>query len=330
MIPASFSRLRPLGEGGSRPAGVELTPADLPDGDVVVEVDYSSLNYKDGLAVSGQGRIARSLPMTCGIDLAGRVVESSSADWSEGDEVIATGWGLSETEQGGYTRYQRVRSQWLVRKPSAFSALESMAIGTAGLTAMLCVLRLQAHGLRDGAKIVVTGASGGVGSVAVALLARAGYEVEASTGSAASHELLTSLGASSIIDRAELSEPGRPLGKERWDAGVDTVGSHTLANVLSQISYGGAVAACGLAGGADLPSTVMPFILRGVDLLGVDSVYAPIERRVEPWDRLAADLPSDVLAQMTTVRAFDDLPRLADDILAGATQARVVIDVAGA
>lgn len=329
MIPPTFPAYV-LSEKGEPARRVELTPADLPAGDVVVEIDYSSLNYKDGLAVSGKGKIARTLPMTCGIDLAGRVVESDSSTWSVGDEVIATGWGMSETEQGGYTRYQRVKSDWLVRKPDAFTALETMAIGTAGLTAMLCVLRLQRNGLNDGAKVVVTGASGGVGSVAVALLARAGYEVEASTGSAGSHEFLTSLGASAIIDRAELSEPGRPLGKERWDAGVDTVGSQTLANVLSQIRYGGAVAACGLAGGADLPSTVMPFILRGVDLLGVDSVFAPIEQRMEAWDRLASDLPGSLLAQMTTVKAFDELPQLANDILAGATQARVVIDVANA
>ncbi|MCW2831898.1 MAG: oxidoreductase [Aeromicrobium sp.] len=326
MIPESFPAYV-LSEKGEPARRVDLTPADLPEGDVVVNVKYSSLNYKDGLAVSGKGRIARSLPMTTGIDLAGTVVESSSPDWTEGDEVVVTGWGMSETQQGGYTTYQRVKSEWLVRKPEGFSLLETMAIGTAGLTAMLCVMRLEENGLKPGAKVIVTGASGGVGSVAVALLAKAGYVVEASTGSPDSHAFLTDLGASAIVDRAELSEPGRPLGAERWDAGVDTVGSQTLANVLSQITYGGAVAACGLAGGGDLPSSVMPFILRGVDLLGVDSVFAPLERRQAAWARLASDLPNDLLAKLTTVKSFDDLPELADSILAGTTQSRVVIDV---
>lgn len=262
----------------------ELSDADLPEGDVTVDVAYSSLNYKDGLAVTGKGRIARSFPMVCGIDLAGTVAASESPDWAAGDEVVLTGWGLSETHPGGYTTRQRVRSEWLVAKPDGLSLPQTMAVGTAGLTAMLCVLALEDAGMTpaDG-EVLVTGAAGGVGSVAVAVLARLGYDVAASTGRESAHDYLRGLGASTIVDRASLSEPGRPLQKERWAHAVDTVGSATLASVLAQTAYRGSVAACGLAGGNDLPATVLPFILRGVALLGVDSVHCPTPIRAEAW-----------------------------------------------
>lgn len=315
-------------EKGQPARRVELTDADLPDGDVTVDVAYSSVNYKDGLAVTGKGPIARSLPMVCGIDLAGRVVASDSADWAEGDEVVLTGWGLSETHPGGYTSRQRVRAEWLVPRPEAFTLQQTMAVGTAGFTAMLAVLALQDAGVvPDDGPVLVTGAGGGVGSVAVALLSGLGYQVEASTGRTETQERLRALGAAGIVDRAELTEPGRPLGKERWAGAVDTVGSTTLANVLSQVQRDGAVAACGLAGGADLPSSVMPFILRGVSLLGIDSVYCPGERRLRAWERLGTDLPAATLDSVTEVRPFDDIPQLAADILAGRTQGRVVIDL---
>lgn len=307
---------------------VELTDADLPEGDVTVDVAYSSLNYKDGLAVTGKGRIARSLPMVCGIDLAGRVTESASPDWKPGDEVVLTGWGLSESHPGGYTTRQRVRSDWLVAKPNGLALSQTMAIGTAGFTAMLSVLALEDAGVRPwSGPLLVTGAGGGVGSVAVAVLAKLGYEVEASTGRAETHGYLRSLGAEGIVDRAELTEPGKPLGTERWAGAVDTVGSTTLANVLSQISRAGAVAACGLAGGPDLPATVMPFILRGVSLLGIDSVMCPMARRQEAWRRLAKDLPLNLLDSMTETHGFDEIPQLAEAILAGRTRGRVVIAV---
>lgn len=311
----------------------ELTDDDLPAGDVTVAVSYSSLNFKDGLAVTGKGKVIRSYPMVCGIDLAGTVESSESAAWRTGDEVVVTGWGLSEAHPGGYTGRQRVRSEWLTRRPEGLSLVQTMAIGTAGLTAMLCVLALERAGLesdddlsRDAKEVLVTGAGGGVGSVAVALLAKAGYRVAASTGRTETHDYLRSLGASTIVERSELEAGGRPLGKERWSAAVDTVGSQTLATVLSQIAYGGAVAACGLAGGPDLPATVLPFILRNVSLLGVDSVNAPQHRRHEAWQRLAADLPLDLLDMMTTVEPMSKLPTLAEKILAGQTRGRVVID----
>lgn len=305
-----------------------LTEADLPEGDVTVDVTHSSLNFKDGLAVTGAGPIARRLPMVCGIDLAGSVVSSDSPQWTPGDDVVLTGWGLSETHPGGYTTRQRVRSGWLVARPDALSAEQSMAIGTAGLTAMLCVLRLEHSGMSpDDGPVLVTGASGGVGSVAVAVLARLGYEVIASTGRPGSHEYLSALGAASFLDRGELAQAGRPLQTERWAHAVDTVGSTTLVSVLAQTRYRGSVAACGLAGGNDLPGTVLPFILRGVSLLGVDSVQCPIPVRNRAWRRLGSDLPQDLLARITTVRGFGDIPQLADDILAGRTRGRVVIDV---
>jgi acrylyl-CoA reductase (NADPH) len=309
-----------------------LSEDDLPEGDVTVRVAYSSLNYKDGLAVTGKGRIVRRFPMVCGIDLAGTVEESSSPAWQPGDEVVATGWGLSETHPGGYTQRQRLRSEWLVHRPEGLTLRQMMSVGTAGLTAMLCVLALEHAGLSPKAdgEVLVTGAGGGVGSVAVAVLAHLGYQVAASTGRAETHDYLRSLGASVIVGRDELSvASGRPLDKERWLGAVDSVGSETLASVLRQTRYRGAVAACGLAGGSDLPTTVLPFILRNVSLLGVDSVACPTPVRVEAWRRLGLDLPTNGLDAMTTVEPIGRVPELASAILAGQTQGRVVIDVNG-
>ena len=312
-----------------RPGLQQLTEADLPEGDVTVAVRWSSLNFKDGLAVTGRGKVVQRTPMVCGIDLAGTVEESSSPDWQPGDEVVATGWGLSVTHPGGYTRRQRLPADWLLARPDGLTLSQTMAIGTAGLTAMLCVLDLEDAGVEPGdAEVLVTGAGGGVGSVAVALLAALGHRVAASTGRPETHDALRALGATTIVDRAELAEPGtRPLEKERWAGAVDTVGSTTLAAVLRQTRYGGAVAACGLAGGADLPTTVLPFILRNVHLLGVDSVACPTPRRQEAWRRLAADLPTDALDSMTAVEPMTDLARLAEEILAGRVRGRVVVDV---
>ena len=317
-------------EEGKPKAGFRaLTLADLPDHDVLVEVAFSTLNYKDGLAVSGKGRIARRLPMVAGIDIAGTVVESASPDWTAGDKVIVNGWGMSETEWGGYTRFQRVKSDWLVRLPEAFSLEEAMAIGTAGYTAGLCVDALEYWGRiqqRD-REVLVTGAAGGVGSVAISLLAKAGYQVTAATGRPETHDYLAGLGATGFIAREELAQKGGPLQKERWSGAVDAVGSQTLATVLSQTVYGGAVAACGLAGGMDLPATVLPHILRSVTLIGVDSVMAPREKRDRAWARLARDLDKRRLAAITRVEPMSKLPDLATDILAGKIRGRVVIDV---
>jgi acrylyl-CoA reductase (NADPH) len=306
----------------------EWTDEQLPDGDVTVAVKYSSLNYKDGLAVTGKGKIARSFPMVCGIDLAGTVEASDSPKFQVGDDVVVTGWGLSETWPGGYTQKQRVKSDWLVKRPEQLTLQQTMAIGTAGLTAMLCVLALEDNGLTPDAEseVLVTGAGGGVGSVAVAVLSKLGYKVAASTGRQETHEFLKGLGATTIIDRAELATAGKPFDKERWAGTVDTVGSQTLATVLAQTRYGGSVAACGLAGGNDLPTTVLPFILRGVSLLGVDSVMCPTPRRAQAWGRLATDLPTDKLEELTTVEPMTRISELAEEILAGRTRGRVVID----
>jgi putative YhdH/YhfP family quinone oxidoreductase len=317
--------------GSARASVKELTRGDLPDKDVLVEVSFSSLNYKDGLAVSGnKNRVARKLPMVAGVDLAGTVVESRSPDWKSGDKVVVNGWGMSESHWGGYTRFQRVEAGWLVPLPDAFTLEQAMAIGTAGYTAALCVDALESWGtLGNGSgNVLVTGAAGGVGSVAVALLAARGYAVSASTGRPETHDYLGRLGATDFIDRSALAAPGGPLQKEKWHGVVDSVGSSTLANALAQTFYGGAVAACGLAGGADLPGTVLPHILRGVALLGVDSVMAPLDRRASAWTRLARDLSPALLAEMTTVEPMSEISRLAEDILAGRIQGRVVIDVA--
>jgi acrylyl-CoA reductase (NADPH) len=325
----SFNAIVAEDVGGKTKAALkQLSLKDLPDNDVLVDVAYSTLNYKDGLAVSGRGKIARKLPMVCGIDLAGTVRESRSPDWHPGDKVIVNGWGLSEAHWGGYSQKQRVKSEWLVRLPSAFSLQQAMAIGTAGYTAMLCVMALEQAGVMPGAReVVVTGAAGGVGSVAIAVLAKLGYAVVASTGRAATHDYLRSLGATGFVDRASLAEKGAPLQKERWAGGVDSVGSQTLATVLAQTAYGGSIAACGLAGGADLPGSVLPFILRNVSLFGVDSVMAPRTRREAAWARLARDLPIEKLAAMSTVEPMSNLPALAESILKGETRGRVIIDV---
>ncbi len=311
----------------------EVSEASLPEGDVTVDVHWSSLNYKDGLAVTGKGRIVRSFPMVCGVDLAGTVRTSDSAEWSPGDEVLVTGWGLSETHPGGYTTRQRVHSQWLQRRPAGLSLRDTMAIGTGGLTAMLCIAALEDAGMeaQGGGEVLVTGAGGGVGSFAVMLLAALGYRVAAATGRPEIADYLTSLGATSIIGREELSgASGKPLEKERWAAAIDTVGSQTLATVLAQTAYRGAVAACGLAGGSDLPTTVFPFILRNVRLLGVDSVSVPPAVRAAAWARLDSDVPRDLLALATTVEPLEHVPALAERILAGSVRGRVVVSVDGA
>jgi putative YhdH/YhfP family quinone oxidoreductase len=310
----------------------EVSGSALPEGDVTVDVHWSSLNYKDGLAVTGKGRIARSFPMVCGIDLAGTVRSSEDAAWAPGDEVIVTGWGLGETHPGGYTTRQRVRSEWLQRRPDGLSLRDSMAIGTGGLTAMLCLIELEGVGVEPGGEreVLVTGAGGGVGSFAVMLLAALGYRVAAATGRPEVADYLRSLGASSIVGREELAgASGRPLEKERWAAAIDTVGSQTLGTVLAQTHYGGAVAACGLAGGSDLPTTVMPFILRHVRLLGVDSVSTPNDLRATAWARLDAELPRHLLELVTTVQPLANVPALGQQILGGSVRGRVVIDVDG-
>lgn len=314
------------GEKTPRVVFRQISRDDLPDGDVLVQVSHSSLNYKDGLAMTGSGRIIRDFPMVPGIDLAGTVIESSSSRWQAGDGVVLTGWGVGERRWGGYAGLARLKSEWLVALPAGLSPLQAMSIGTAGLTAMLCVLALEDYGTAPSAKpIVVTGAAGGVGSVAVALLAKAGYNVTASTGREAEAAFLKELGASDVIGRFTASD--KPLESERWGGAVDTVGGQTLAAVLRTLSYGSVAAACGLAGGADLPTSVIPFILRNVALLGIDSVQCPTPRREQAWTRLARDLSSDLLDKLTTVVALDEIPRLADEILQGQVRGRVVVDV---
>ena len=315
--------------GKAVPTLKQLTVADLPDHDVLVEVDYSTLNFKDGLVLSGnRNKVARKLPIIAGIDLAGTVVESRSPAWKTGDKVVVNGFGLSESHYGGYTRFARVKSEWLVRIPSAFTTEQAMAIGTAGYTSALCVDALVNFGLKkEDGEVLVTGAAGGVGSVAVALLSAAGFNVVASTGRPDTHDFLKALGASSFIDRASLQEKGAPLQKERWAGAVDAVGGMTLVNVLAQTKYGHAVAACGLASSLDLPATVLPHILRSVALLGVDSVMAPLAKREQAWARLARDLPAAKLAQITRVEPMSKVVELAGSILAGQVRGRVVIDV---
>ena len=306
----------------------EMTDDQLMEGDVTVTVEATTVNYKDGLAITGAAPVVRKFPLIPGIDFAGTVISSDNPDWKAGDKVVLNGWGVGETHHGAYAGRARVKGDWLVPLPEGMSAREAMAVGTAGYTAMLCILALERHGI-DPARgpVVVTGAAGGVGSVAVAVLSKLGYQVVASTGREAEHGYLKDLGAAEIIDRAELSGPAKPLARERWAGGVDAVGSHTLANVLSMTSYGGAVAACGLAQGMDLPTSVAPFILRGVSLLGIDSVMAPKEIRMEAWRRIAADLDRDKLAAMTTVMPFDDVIKAAGDIIGGSVRGRLVIEM---
>jgi len=301
----------------------------LPDGDVTIDVDYSTLNYKDGLAITNRSPVVRSWPMVAGIDGAGTVVDSTNASWQTGDRVVLNGFGVGETHKGCLAQRARLKGEWLVHLPEAFSTRQAMAIGTAGYTAMLCVLSLERHGLRPGeGDVLVTGATGGVGSVAVALLAKLGHNVVAATGKAAEADYLKALGATGVIDRAELSAPGKPLQKERWAAVVDSVGSHTLANACAQTSYGGAVAACGLAQGPDLPATVMPFILRSVALLGVDSVMAPLALRQEAWSRLARDLDPKLLEAITTEVPLSDAIDAARRLMDGRVRGRIVVRTA--
>jgi acrylyl-CoA reductase (NADPH) len=306
----------------------DFDDADLMDGDVTVAVEYSTVNYKDGLAVTGKAPVVRRFPMIAGVDFAGTVESSSHPGWKPGDKVVLNGWGLGETHLGAYAQKARVKGDWLVRLPATMSARDAMAIGTAGYTAMLSVMALERAGLSPArGPIVVTGAAGGVGSVAVALLAKLGYTVAASTGRPEQADYLKGLGASEIIDRKELAGPPRPLAKERWAGGIDAVGSTTLANVLSMTRYGGSVAACGLAGGMDLPTSVAPFILRGVSLLGIDSVMCPLPLRQQAWQRLAADLAPDKLAAMTTEIGLGDVIDAGKRIVAGQVRGRIVVKI---
>jgi acrylyl-CoA reductase (NADPH) len=313
---------------GTTAALTQFDEAELMDGDVTVRVEWSALNYKDGLAVTGKAPVVRRFPMIAGIDLAGTVEQSSHPQWKAGDKVICTGWGMGETHLGAYAEKARVKGDWLVRLPQGMSTREAMAIGTAGFTAMLSVLALERYGLApDHGPVVVTGAAGGVGSVATAVLSKLGFQVIASTGRLSEANYLKGLGAAEVIDRSELSGPAKPLAKERWAGGVDSVGSTTLANVLSMTKYAGAIAACGLAAGMDLPTSVAPFILRGVCLLGIDSVMCPIEVRKTAWSRLASDLDRAKLTEITHEIGLDQVVDAGGKILAGQVRGRIVVKI---
>jgi acrylyl-CoA reductase (NADPH) len=315
-------------ENGFSAQVTEVDEAGLPAGDVTVQVAYSTLNFKDGLAITNKSPVVRSWPMVAGIDGAGTVLESSHPNWKAGDAFVHNGWGVGETHWGCLAQKARLKGDWLVKLPAAFTPRQAMAIGTAGYTAMLCVLALEDHGVTpQKGEILVTGATGGVGSVAVALLSKLGYTVVAATGKASEEAYLKALGASSIIDRATLSAAGKPFQKERWAGVVDAVGSHTLANALAQTKYGGVVAACGLAQGMDLPTTVMPFILRGVTLAGVDSVMAPLALRQRAWDRLARDLDPALLESMIDEVGLDQAVAKAQQLMAGQVRGRVVVKI---
>ncbi len=306
---------------------VEMRDDALMEGDVLVKVDHTTVNYKDGLAITGKAPVVRRWPMIPGIDLAGTVMSSVSSEWSAGDKVVLNGWGVGEVHYGAYAGHARLKGDWLIAKPQGLTGHDAMAIGTAGYTAMLCVMALEKQGVTPASgPILVTGAAGGVGTVAIAILAKLGFHVIASTGRPQEQSFLEGLGAKEIIDRAELSVPAKPLGKERWAAAIDTVGSHTLANVLSMTNYGGTVAACGLAQGMDLPGSVAPFILRAVTLCGVESVYVPRPKRVEAWERLAADLPLKKLQALSTTIGFEDLISAGHDIVEGKVRGRLVVD----
>ncbi len=306
----------------------DIDEAQLPDGDVTVRVDWSTINFKDGLAFTGKSPVVRKFPMVPGIDYAGEVTASSNPSFHPGDQVILNGYGVGETHWGGLAGIARAKGDWLVKRPAGISAKQAMAIGTAGYTAMLCIMALERNGVNPGkGDILVTGANGGVGSVSIALLSKLGYRVVASTGRSSEADFLMSLGAAEIIERNELSQPGKPLGKERWAGAVDSVGSHTLANVCAQTKYGGTVAACGLAQGMDFPSSVAPFILRGVTLAGVDSVMRPMADRVEAWSRLAKDLDLAKLDLITQERPLEAAEETAKEVLAGKIRGRVVIRV---
>ena len=315
-------------EKGTAVALTQFDEADLMDGDVTVRVEWSTLNYKDGLAVTGKAPVVRRFPMIAGIDFAGTVEQSSHPQWKAGDRVVCNGWGMGETHLGAYAEKARVKGDWLVRLPETISTRDAMAIGTAGYTAMLAVLALEKQDLtpKDG-PIVVTGAAGGVGSVAIAVLSKLGYHVIASTGRMSETDYLKGLGAAEVIDRQELSGPVKPLARERWAGGIDSVGSTTLANVLSMTKYRGAIAACGLAAGMDLPSSVAPFILRGVCLLGIDSVMCPIELRKTAWSRLATDLDPKKLTEITHEIALDGVIEAGAKILAGQVRGRIVVKI---
>jgi acrylyl-CoA reductase (NADPH) len=319
-------------DAGFRAGLADLDESRLPApdlADVLVAPQWSTLNYKDALALTHTSPVVRVWPMVPGIDGAGTVLESASPDWAPGDAFVHNGWGVGETHWGCLAERARLKSQWLVQRPAAFTARQAMAIGTAGYTAMLCVLALERHGVAPGdGEVLVTGATGGVGSVAVAVLAKLGYRVVAATGKAAEADYLKTLGAADVVDRATLSAPGKPLQKERWAAVVDAVGSHTLVNALAQTRYGGAVAACGLAQGLDLPGTVAPFILRNVALLGVDSVMAPMALRRQAWARLASDLDPALLETMTTEITLAEAPEAAKRLLAGQVRGRIVVRIA--
>lgn len=326
---ASFKAIRvDKAEKGTTAALTQFDEAELMEGDVMVAVEWSTVNYKDGLAITGKSPVVRRFPMIAGVDFAGTVLQSAHSGWKAGDKVISTGWGLGETHLGAYAEKARVKGEWLVRLPNGMTTREAMAVGTAGFTAMLSVLALEKHGLtpNDGPAIV-TGAAGGVGSVAVALLSKLGFQVIASTGRPAEADYLRGLGASEIIDRNELSVPPKALAKERWAGGIDSVGSTTLANLLSMTKYRGAIAACGLAAGMDLPSSVAPFILRGVCLLGIDSVMCPIGLRKQAWERIAKDLDHAKLAEMTTEISLSDVLDVAPKILAGQLRGRTVVKI---
>ena len=315
-------------DSGTKAALADFDEANLMDGDVTVAVEYSCVNYKDGLAVTGKAPVVRRFPMIAGIDFAGTVLSSSHANWKAGDKVILNGWGCGETHLGAYAEKARVKGDWLVRLPASMSAREAMAIGTAGYTAMLAVMALERHGVTPAqGQVCVTGAAGGVGSVAIALLAGRGFNVSAVTGRPQEADYLKSLGASEIVDRKDLAGPAKPMAKERWAGGVDAVGSNTLANLLSMTKYGGAVAACGLAGGMDLPGSVAPFILRGVCLYGIDSVMCPLPRRNEAWKKLETELDRPKLAAMTREIGLSGVPEAAAAILAGQVRGRIVVKI---
>ncbi|MBJ86575.1 MAG: hypothetical protein CMJ11_08350 [Pelagibacterales bacterium] len=306
----------------------ELDISMLPEGDVLVNVDYSTINYKDSLAITSASPIIKSYPMVPGIDFAGTVEDSSNSNFKVGDKVILNGFGVGEKHWGGLSQKARVNGDWLVHMPKEFTSKQAMAIGTAGYTSMLCVLALENNGISpNSGEILVTGASGGVGSVAISLLSKLGYTVCASSGRNEHAEYLKSLGADNIIDRNELSEKGRPLNKERWAGAIDSVGSHTLANICASMKYGGTVAACGLAQGFDFPSTVMPFILRGVTLAGVDSVYCPLKDRIKAWERLATDLNMDHLNSMINIISLSEVEETTQKMLSGKTHGRIIVDV---
>ena len=330
---ATFKALRiDKADKGTQAAITQFDEAEFatltPDADVTVAVEWSTLNYKDGLAVTGKSPVVRRFPMIAGIDFAGTVTQSSTPNWKAGDKVVCNGWGMGETALGAYAEKARVKGDWLVKLPTNISTRDAMAVGTAGYTAMLAVMALEDHGLKPASgPVVVTGAAGGVGSVATAVLGKLGYHVIASTGRPAEADYLKRLGAKEVIDRNELTAAARPLNKERWAGGVDSVGSTTLANLLSMTSYGGAIAACGLAGGMDLPSSVAPFILRGVCLLGIDSVMCPIEKRRKAWQRLSADLDQAKLVEITSEIPLEQVPEMAGKILAGQVRGRIVVKI---